>query len=81
MSTAEIRHILHQQIDNSDERLLKMVYAMMKEYAHGNTEESDDARKRIIDAEREKYLSGTGRSYSWAEVRYMAINRQTTNEI
>ena len=35
MSTAQIKEKLHRYIDNGDERFLKVVYAMAKEYLEG----------------------------------------------
>jgi hypothetical protein len=72
MTVVEIKTRLHQQIDNSDEKLLKMIYALVNEY--GVEEENiDDARKKLILAERERYLSGIGKSYTREEVKNMAI--------
>lgn len=32
MTTAEIKNHLHEEIENCDSRLLKMIYALLKEY-------------------------------------------------
>ena len=70
MTVVEIRTKLHQQIETGDEKLLKMIYALVKEYSDENI---DDARKRLIQAERDQYLARAGKSYSWEEVKNMAI--------
>jgi len=48
-----------------------------KNYIHlkedGN--DGDLLRKRIIQKEREAYLNGQGVSYSWQEVKEMAVNK------
>ena len=76
MNTSEIKTKLHEQIEHSDDRLLKMVYALMNEYKNEDSEDAENARKNLIRAERENYLKGTGRSYSWEEVKKMAVTGQ-----
>jgi hypothetical protein len=46
-------------------------YVLLKE------EEADltELRRSLVNEEREKYLKGEGRSYSWEEVKQMAIDR------
>ncbi len=77
MSTTELKVKLHEKIEQGDERLLKMLYALIQEYY--DTEAIDDARKRLITAERERYLRGEGVSYSWEDVKKMAKNHQKPN--
>lgn len=36
----------------------------------------DDLRKKLVIEERERYLAGVGKSYSWEEVKDMAINKK-----
>ena len=75
MTVVEIKSQLHEQIEHSDERLLKIIYAIVKEYGE-DTEDIDDTRRKLILEERERYLAGSGKSYSWEEVKNMAINNQ-----
>lgn len=75
MTMVEIKSQLHEQIEHSDERLLKIIYAIVKEYRE-DSDDIDDARKKLIFAERDRYLAGSGKSYSWEEVKNMAINNQ-----
>lgn len=42
---------------------------------------SDDMRRRMIEQEREKYLRGEGKSYSWEEVKQMAVNKEKRHAI
>lgn len=72
MTVVEMKNKLHQQIDLGDERLLKMIYAFVNEYKN---EESDieAERKKLVMQERERYFEGIGKSYSWDEVKEMAI--------
>jgi hypothetical protein len=81
MNTTDIKSRLHEEIEHSDEKLLKMIYALVKEYQEEGGDDITDERKKLIRAERENYLQGKGRSYSWDEVKNMAINRQGANEL
>ena len=49
-----------------------------KNYIHLREEGNDGdlIRKGIIQKEREAYLKGQGVSYSWLEVKEMAVNKQ-----
>ncbi|HWB93645.1 MAG TPA: hypothetical protein VG605_17410 [Puia sp.] len=40
-----------------------------------NETEAVDLRKKLIQEEREKYLRGEDRSFSWEEVKAMALNK------
>jgi len=42
-------------------------------------DEPEEVRKRLIREEREKYLRGEGRSFSWEEVKGMARNKDQRN--
>jgi hypothetical protein len=72
MQTTQIRQKLHQYIDDSDERLLKLLFAVAKEY----NEDDDDFEYEFtaedikeFDKRREKRLSGESRTYSWEEAK------------
>ncbi|HXB06309.1 MAG TPA: hypothetical protein VNW04_04320 [Puia sp.] len=41
--------------------------------------EAGDLRKKLIQEEREKYLRGEGKSFSWEEVKSMAQNKDKRN--
>jgi hypothetical protein len=75
METDEIRAALHKKIDQGDERLLQKLFAVIEQY---NPQEDDIemARRILIAEERNKYLSGEQRSYTWDEVKSMALNKQ-----
>jgi len=47
----------------------------------GLREEADtsDLRKQLIQEERQKYLLGEGKSYSWDQVKEMAVNKGKRN--
>lgn len=74
MNTDEMRTRLHDEIEHSDERLLKIIFAIVKEYQEES--DTDSIRKQLVREERAKYLRGEGKSYTWDEVRDMAINKE-----
>jgi hypothetical protein len=43
----------------------------------GTTQELsiDNLRKKLIQEERERYLKGEGRSFTWEEIKAMALNK------
>jgi hypothetical protein len=45
---------------------------------HEESEEIDQ-RKKLIQQERERYLRGEGKSFSWEEVKTMALNKDKRN--
>ena len=51
-------------------------YVQLKDI-HAN---NSDFRRKLILQEREDYLQGKGKSYSWNEVKDLAINPQKRNE-
>jgi len=52
-------------------------YVLLKE------EETDisEIRRHLVQEEREKYLKGESRSYSWEEVKQMAIDKEKRNAL
>ena len=69
MNIAGIKEKLHQYIDSTEDKKLEAIYTLLE-----NEIDSDAQRKRLIMAEREKYINHSGKSYSADEVRAMAIN-------
>ncbi len=73
MSTAQIKEILLKQIEDADERLLKMIYALVEAYtetgeegvlgydAHGNPKTASEMKailkQELEDAKAGKYIS------------------------
>ena len=79
MNTIEIRTRLHEEIDHSDDRLLKMIFAIINEYK--DADNIDESRKQLVMEERAKYLKGEGKSYSWEEVKNIALSKDRPNDI
>jgi hypothetical protein len=79
MQTTQIRQKLHQYIDNSDEKLLKLMFALAKEYNEDDDFEyeftADDIRE--FDDRREKRLSGETKTYSWPEAKDIITGKKS----
>jgi len=67
MGAAQIREELHQFINHADERILNLMYGMMKadsEKSILTAEQQEDLDKRIA-----SHKKGESKSYSWSEAR------------
>ena len=78
MGIPNIRQKLHQYIDQGDEKLLKLMYAVAKEY-----NEEDDFEYQFTDEEikeledrRAKRLSGESKTYGWQEAKDMITGKK-----
>ena len=78
-----IKAALHEGIEAGDERLLKMMLRIMKEYNQPLAVEDEIAhqRKALIRRERERYLRGEGKSFTWDEVKQLALSRSGHDEL
>ncbi|MBS1533267.1 MAG: hypothetical protein JSU01_23410 [Bacteroidetes bacterium] len=80
MQTVDIRQKLHQYIDDGDEKLLKMMFALAKEY---NDDEMDyiftDEDIKEFDRRKEKRLTGESKTFGWQEAKNMIIQRKPNN--
>jgi hypothetical protein len=43
--------------------------------------DTDVQRRKLIQAERENYLRGEGKSYSWEDIKEMAIHKEKRNAL
>ena len=70
MTAIKIRQKVHSIIDNADDRILKVVYAMLKEYEKAETEPSilSDKQKSEVDRRWNNHKNGKSKSYSIDEV-------------
>ncbi len=69
MHATNIRQKLHQYIDKSDDKLLKLMYALAKEYNDDDEYEFTDADIKLFDERREKRLNGESKTYSWQQAK------------
>jgi hypothetical protein len=68
---ANIRQKLHQFIDAIEDKKAAAIYTLFEDEI-----DTDSQRRKLIQAEREKYFRGEGKSYSWDEVKQMAMNKE-----
>jgi putative addiction module component (TIGR02574 family) len=70
MTTIKIREKVHNIIDNADERILKVVYAMLKEFEKTETTISSltDEQQEEIERRWKNHKSSKSKSYSLDEV-------------
>jgi hypothetical protein len=76
MTTSIIRQKLHQFIDAIEDKKAAAIYTLLEDEM--NTSEQ---RKKLVMAEREKYLNGEGKSYSWDEIKKMATNKTERHDL
>lgn len=78
METLDIRQKLHQYIDNGDEKLLKLMFVLAKEYNDDEDMEyvftAEDIK--IFDERRAKRLKGESGTYSWQEAKDMITGKK-----
>ena len=76
MQTTSIREKLHQFIDSIEDKKAEAIYTLFE-----NEIDTDVLRHKLIQAEREKYLRGEGKSYSWDEVKQLAVDKEKRNAV
>jgi hypothetical protein len=65
----QMRNEVKKYIDSADEKVVKMVHAMLEA-------DADDLRKQLVMEERASYLKGEGKSFNWDEVKDMADTKK-----
>ena len=76
MEIENIRTKLHHFIDSIENKKVEAIYTIFE-----NEIDLDSLRKKIIFQERENYLNGKGKSFSWADVKEMAIDKEKRNAV
>lgn len=78
MQTISIRERLHQYIDKSDDKLLKLLYALAKEYNEDDDFEYEFTAEdmQLFDERREKRLTGESKTYTWPEAKEMITGKR-----
>ena len=71
METTVIRQKLHQFIDTIEDKKAQAIYTLFEDEI-----DTDVQRRKLIKAERENYLRGEGKSYSWEDMKEMAVNKE-----
>jgi hypothetical protein len=78
MEPVSIRQKLHQYIDKGDDKLLKLMYAVAKEYNEDDDFEYEfsEADIRQFDERRAKRLNGQSKTYSWKDAKDIIISQK-----
>lgn len=78
MESANIRQKLHQYVDKGDEKLLKIMYAVAKEYTGEDDFEYAFSEQEIqlFEERRARRLSGESKVYSWSEAKEMITDKK-----
>ncbi|MDE1192843.1 MAG: hypothetical protein PW786_11985 [Arachidicoccus sp.] len=79
MTTTTIKEKLHQYINESDDRLLKLLYALAKEYNENEDEYSfTEEETKEFDNRRLKRINGESKTLNWKEAKRL-ITKKSTN--
>ena len=76
MTTIAIREKLQDYIRVADDKKVKAIYTMGEDEI-----ETCLQRRKLIQAERDRYLSGEGKFYNWEEVKQMATDKRKRRAI
>ena len=72
MQTVSYRQKLHQYIDSIDEQKAEAIYSFFEE----ESLDIETKRKHLIMEDREEYLKGNNKTFSFDEVKQMAVNKE-----
>lgn len=78
MRAADIREKLQDYINNGDEKLLKLMYVMAKEYNNDDDFEYEFSEKEIeiFEERRLKRLNGDSKTFNWEEAKEMITGKK-----
>lgn len=71
METTSIRQKLHQFIDAIEDTKAEAIYTLFEDEIDTGVK-----RRKLIQAERENYLRGEGHSYSWEDIKDIAVHKE-----
>ena len=75
MSTSELRENIHQFIDLADEKMLKLINAIIEAEGDTNTPNIPQWFYDELDKRIDRHLKGESKSYSWEEVKERILNQ------
>lgn len=83
MEPARIRQKLHQYIDKGDEKLLKLMYAVAKEYNDDDDSEYQFTDEEIKEFEERsaKWKKGESKGYGWNEAKEIITGQKKMDEL
>ncbi|WP_241507326.1 hypothetical protein [Aquimarina sediminis] len=71
MGALELRNLISEYVNTADERLLKIVKAVMESYREDELTLTEEDYK-ILDQRRERHIKGESKSFTWEEVKQNA---------
>ncbi|MBS1685205.1 MAG: hypothetical protein JSS76_10635 [Bacteroidetes bacterium] len=74
MNTVVIREKLHGYVDNGDEKLVKLLFALAKEYVGDEDYEFSDEELKEFEKRRQDRINGLSKTYSWDEAKARIIS-------
>lgn len=82
MENVIIREKLQEYINNGDDRLLKLMYAVAKEYTEIEEDYELSAEQIAeLDIRREKRISGESKGYSWIDAKKIITGEKKLKEL
>lgn len=78
MQATKIRQKLHRYVDESDEKLLKLMYAIAKEYNDEDDFEYEftDEEIKVFEQRKLKRINGESKTYSWKEAQDVVTGKR-----
>ncbi len=78
METVSIRKHLHDYVDNGDEKLLRLMYALAREYNDEDDFENElsEADIKMFDKRRTKRLNGESKIYNWQQAKKIVTGKR-----
>lgn len=73
MSTEETKILLYNLIENSDEKLIPILYSVALEYNHQHSTIPEEVLTEVSERRR-RHLAGESKSYSWEEAKEIIRN-------
>lgn len=75
MNTIVIKEKLHNYIENCDDKVLKLMFAIAKEYSEeDDSYEFTDEEIKVFQERREARLSGASKTYSWQDAKQKILS-------
>lgn len=82
MENVLIKEELQKYIDTGDKKLLKLMYAIAKEYTETDDEyELTDEQIQELDRRRAMRLRGESKSYSWSDAKKIITGEKKFDEL
>ncbi|MDQ6761702.1 MAG: hypothetical protein M3015_03620 [Bacteroidota bacterium] len=83
MEATTIREHLHEYVEKGDEKLLRLMYALAKEYDEDDLYEYDFTEEEIedFDERSKKRSSGESKTYGWQQAKEIITGKRNINEV